>query len=724
MRFIQPITNFGSGELSDELFGRIDVEEYRSGLSLTENCLLDSKGSAEKRIGSKRRGLVGITGDAFAVNVLEFTLENGNTVFLEFAASNTDGFTLRILDQNLLELNYTATFVLSLTGTALLYGWNGAAFGNRVFVTNYTGTVPLFFIDFSNTSNIIISQYNLLGLYAVPFQDTNNDTTKKVRVLNANTAGPYIIEANWNAFTADHVGHQIMITGLTNTNDHNRVASEVYHITEYISPTQVRGFARWISSRNWTILANISAGATFPASPTSNWFDDWRLSAWGPITGYPKTITSFEGRLLYGGTRAKPSTLFASKINDPFFMQDVRVPQPAEFRYASGDLTLTISWQIPYTADDGIQTTDPYQFTLSSKDGAPVTFLDQSRFGVVGTSSRQYFLDGDGSVVSQLNIGVRQFSTKSSYQLLSVPIDNTVFYTDATRTKIYMYLYNETNGSYISKEVTLLFGKFSSNNFVFKMKFSRKLNSILLLTSNGDCVCLKYSQETRVLGFTNFFKASDSVKMVDYASLSTTDNKDVDLAVFSVDGKLVYHTFSDYIIEGLVDPKILELHRDDIQYLDQLITFDEMFTDQMEVLDGYTGTLAVYATNGTTVEYYEYEVDGPETITLPQSYKSWAYGMRYSFQIATMPVEAGQSYQTAQLGLKRIDQALIRTSHCDSIKVGTDGYNYELVPITDNKGVFEMIGSPEYDHIVYIRHDDIGPCKINNITLKGVNNDA
>ena len=33
MRFIHPLTNFSSGELSENLFGRIDVQEYQSGLN-------------------------------------------------------------------------------------------------------------------------------------------------------------------------------------------------------------------------------------------------------------------------------------------------------------------------------------------------------------------------------------------------------------------------------------------------------------------------------------------------------------------------------------------------------------------------------------------------------------------------------------------------------------------------------------------------------------------
>jgi hypothetical protein len=82
-KFVYPITNFGSGELSEDLFGRVDVREYASGLSYTDNALLSPRGGVYKRIGSKLKGRVGsniIDGQVYdteEVNILSFILDDG-----------------------------------------------------------------------------------------------------------------------------------------------------------------------------------------------------------------------------------------------------------------------------------------------------------------------------------------------------------------------------------------------------------------------------------------------------------------------------------------------------------------------------------------------------------------------------------------------------------------------------------------------------------------------
>jgi hypothetical protein len=109
---------------------------------------------------------------------------------------------------------------------------------------------------------------------------------------------------------------------------------------------------------------------------------------------------------------------------------------------------------------------------------------------------------------------------------------------------------------------------------------------------------------------------------------------------------------------------------------------------------------------------------------LPEDYTDAVVGIKYKFEIATMPIEAGQNSATAQLGIKRVDKAMVRTSQCESIEVSTDGYNYENVEVESNRAVLAVTGNPEYDHRIFIRHEDVGPCTINNITVRGVSNDG
>ena len=752
MRFIHPITNFNSGELDNKLFGRIDVEEYRSGLSLTSNCLLSPQGSVYKRVGAKQRGLVGGVPDVQDVNILEFTLGDGTSVILEFVRTSFL-YTMRLLSFDLINIPLTYEYSPFIgTSPELVPNWNGVAIGKKIYVTNYLGTVSPFVIDLTDMSTPKVQAMPLQAFKGAPFLEPNNDPTKRMRITNANQ-GPgslFTIEADFNAFTPDHTDSQLMITGITkytqivdvdeNTYTFNRLGSTIFLITQYVSPTQVRGYAYHLYL-NGLSLANVS-GTRQTFAPVTEWFDEWRFSAWSREVGFPKLFSAFEGRLIVCGTPSNPDRIFASKINDPYVFQDNRYPMPESQSFSyfvitaenSGDLlkgpegnTHTHTWKWD-TYNGSIEIQDPYQFSIASKDSAAITWLESSRFGVIGTFNKQYFLDGDGTVVSQTNISIRPFATKSSSPLKAIAVDNTVFYTDSTGTKVYMYLYNESNGSYISKEVTLLYGKFKKDDYIVNMKYSREFGAILFFTLKGNCVALTYSQETSTLGFTNFFSSTENVKIVDYVSLSTPDYKDIGVACIKIpNGNMHYFTFSSDIMLGLLDP-VLHSRVDELNYLDRLFSYyEEPPSDTVLFMDFFgEETLIIYATDGVDViDIYEIEHDGSSTITLPKNiYTGFAVGAKYAFEIATMPIEAGQSYATAQMGQKRIDQALIRTSDCTQVKVGTDGYNYELVPVSDNRAVFEMIGNPEFDHIVYIRHDDIGPCRINNITLRGVNNDA
>jgi hypothetical protein len=721
VRFVHPLTNFSSGELSENLFGRIDVQEYQAGMSKTANCLLNPQGGAYKRVGSKFGPVISTSGPN-KVQILSFVLENGASVVLEF---NTTNF-FRILDSDLQLLAFSYDNPSSAFPTGLdLSQFNGTVFQTKVIVTHYSGTMRPRVIDFSDLNNIVVSRLAVQNFTAVPFLDANNDSTKSMQITNSNTQGPYTLTANFNAFDPLHVGSQIMLTNLSYISGYARIASGTFYISAYTSPTQVTVLPYYTfpfgSVMSEVLGLNSAQALTRPIT-------EWAFSAWGEYVGWPKGVSTFEGRLLFWGTKTKPSSFFASKLNDMTVFQDKRfaTAETTEYIYAvGGDGT-------PFTAklndrvyNGAIVPTDPYQFTIASKDSAGITFFEQSRFGAIGTYTSQHLLDGDGSIISQLNVGVRQFSSKSSSPLLAVSLDNTVFYVDSTGTRMFMYLYNDSNGSYIAKEVTLLYGKFTEDDPIVSLTYSREFGGIVCLTANGNAVMLSYNQETRTLGFTNLFTSTAYTKMVAYCAVTSSGYQDVGVGVIDVGGYFRYVTFKKYDF-GVLPLPLFNI-AGNLDYLDKFSYLDGFNSDTLSAMDQYQGDdLIVYGvTVGGQLFIHEYtEYDGNPILTLPQVYEDLAFGSRYAFEIATMPIEAGQAYATAQMGMKRVDQALIRTAHCDNIKVGTDGYNYDLVPVTDNKAVFEMMGNTELDHIVYIRHEDIGPCMINNITLRGVTNDG
>jgi hypothetical protein len=736
VRFIHPITNFGSGELDNKLFGRIDVDEYRSGLSLTSNCLLSGTGAAFKRIGSKMGPLISTAipdPDPQQVYIDSVVLENGQSVILEWSTV----LTFRILNSNLVAIPITYAGKAAVTNPFAnnldRTQYSVAAHGNYIFITHYSGEVEPCYIEFTDV-DAIVRYFPFDSFYGSAFLDANTDQTKVMRITDgANVNGLYNLQANFAAFLPEHVGSQVRISGLVYAGISTRYSAENYVISQYIDSQNVKVQAFPQTRYQWgSTMLNISgpSGSGLPSvTTTSRDFDEWSFSAFSPVVGWPKVVTVFEGRLVFAGTKSKQNTIFASKINDPFFMMNVRFPNSDSHEYVSsftsaGDIN---THQIHWTYYNGpVLATDPYTFTVASKDGAAITFFEQSRFGAIGTLTSQYLVNGDGSVISQLNVGIRQFSSKSSSPLLATALDNTVFYCDNTGTKVFMYLYNETNGSYISKEVSLLYGKFTEDNRIVSMTFSREFSAIMCVTLQGDIIALRYSQESGVLGFTRFYTHTPSSKVLCYAAVNNPTAPDAGVAVIETGGFFKYISFRFNALTTTVPFELFQV-LDQLEYLDKLLILTDVNTNILTGMNQYEGedliVIGVLPSGELETTYYD-GYDGEFLLTLPNTYTDIAFGSRYAFEIATMPIEAGQAYATAQMGQKRIDQALIRTADCTQVKVGTDGYNYELVPVSDNRAVFEMIGNPEFDHIVYIRHDDIGPCRINNITLRGVNNDA
>jgi len=105
------------------------------------------------------------------------------------------------------------------------------------------------------------------------------------------TTGSITLTASAAAFNAGHVGTHIHVNGGFVT------------ITGYTSATVLAGTVT-------TTLTGTGADAT------------WSEWAWSGGRGYPRTATFHENRLVFGGTRDAPETLFGSVTGDFFNFDD------------------------------------------------------------------------------------------------------------------------------------------------------------------------------------------------------------------------------------------------------------------------------------------------------------------------------------------------------------------------------------------------------------------
>lgn len=95
-------------------------------------------------------------------------------------------------------------------------------------------------------------------------------------------------------------------------------------ITKFISTTQCIGVAYSDGAFNNVILlpvvTNLAAGPTYGYGVGTADDSSWEAGFWNDVNGWPQTVCFFESRLVFGGNKSFPDTLWFSETNDVFQM--------------------------------------------------------------------------------------------------------------------------------------------------------------------------------------------------------------------------------------------------------------------------------------------------------------------------------------------------------------------------------------------------------------------
>lgn len=820
-KFISSRTSFKGGTISPKLFNRVDIREYQEALSIGNNALIGKHGGAYKRFGL--RPIACITEDVNnRPSVKSLVLFGNKTLFFVFYPSS-----VRILDE---EGRDISNGFVSLGGTYSVDDWSIAVFENTVITCHFSGTVRPKYFELSKNDAGVIS---VTGSYTA---NTDWYSTVPVRrgppnirltVLGIAGGGDQI-QSSAAHFTSDMVGERIMITGPTRIENGLRIATSTYRITGYVSSTLVNvvpdttyTFGDTLSNLTW----NNSNNSYQPSTTNSDAFEEWYQSVWSDRLGWPKTVAVDEGRVIFGGSPSYPSTIWGSMLNDPLFFLDRRYYNSSfSWIKITGSFIYRVDSQsFRHTYDGDILDLDPYQFTLSTKNGSEITFMEASTNFVVGTGNQEFIISGNGSIISQKNISARPHTTHGSFKLLSTSFDNTVLFVSRSKQAVHMFLYNEANGSYISKEVSILNDELLENR-ISSIAWHEELNVAFFVVA-GKLVSLTLNNETQTTAFTShdidgfiydiayavgeddnkdylavlierdgiiylekitrhdtdflpftFFGSEDKLSSLDgirflrqtenvklYNMDKTNNYMHYDYSQLKVGDQVEFTSTNGSILSGTglslnttyyVIPYLnvsqsgfrLALTLADAQsntYIDFTGTglvnfFDDggifvEITRNNQVIPtahfpvGTEVTVLVPAVGGG-LEELKFTVDG-YTYDLGSPYVDVAYGLTYKFHIATTPIEAGQQWGPAQLGIKRIDKASTRVYNTRSYQIGTDGYNMEeRIPsdgeLFTGRDEVAVTGNPEYDHVIHIINEKAELCYVSGIVMRGVSNDG
>lgn len=186
---------------------------------------------------------------------------------------------------------------------------------------------------------------------------------------------------------------------------------------------------------------------------------DLEIPAVSATFGWPKAATFYEGRLWFGGTKAQPSLLFGSVVNDF-----------SNFDTGTGD------------DDESIQINIASEFPISIKyllgDKSLQIFTNRAEFAAPQENER---------ALTPTNISLRTQTSNGISNVEPITLDNQTFYVTRGAKRVMGFSYNNVGASYQSVYVSVLSPSTIRNpEFVTTIQGSATDDADYLIYSNED----------------------------------------------------------------------------------------------------------------------------------------------------------------------------------------------------------------------------------------------
>ncbi len=291
-RFVTIQTNFTAGEIDPLLRSRIDIKSYENGLETAQNVLCQPQGGITRRSGLRYINALPNSGTESAANGVRL-------VAFEFSTSDS--------------------YMLAFTHNRMHVYKNGA------LITNINGSGN----SYLDTSGVSLSSARLANMCWTQSADTLivvHEDLAPIKIVRGGT------DATWtaSAISFDSIPKYAFTLSVSNpagTLTPSAVSGKVTltasssvfsagSVGQYINVIP-QGRAKIVQYTSGTVVNAITEFPFFNTSAIAN--GNWELESgyenvWSAGKGWPRTVTFHQGRLYFGGSKSRPSTVWGSKV--------------------------------------------------------------------------------------------------------------------------------------------------------------------------------------------------------------------------------------------------------------------------------------------------------------------------------------------------------------------------------------------------------------------------
>ena len=434
-------TNFASGEIDPLLRARVDLAQYSNGAERLENVLVQPQGGVRRRGGMKH-----IYQIPSAANP-----QNG-TRCIAFEFSVSDHYMLVFTNQRM-HIFKNKTLITNINGTGNDYLAVTAVTSDILSTVCWTQSADTLILTHKDINPVRIvrdatdSSWTVgnLGLNSIPKYAFTLSTSNPAATLTpSGISGSITLTAGAGVFNAASVGQYI------NLNPQGRC-----RIVAYKSATVVEAVTE-IPLFNTNVVAS------------GNWeYESGYEDVWSGARGYPRTCTFHEGRLYFGGSKSRPSTMWGSKVG------------------------LFFDFKPDQTYDD-----DAVEATLDTNSLNIITDIISGRDLQVFTTGGEFYVPQQGlEPITPSNFFVKVVSRNGSREGIRVQqLQSGTLYIQRQGKSLNEFQYSDATLSYISTSISLLSSHLINDPIELALrKASSTQDSDTLLMLNSDGTLSAYS---------------------------------------------------------------------------------------------------------------------------------------------------------------------------------------------------------------------------------------
>jgi hypothetical protein len=448
-RLVQIQTNFASGELDPLLRARVDLNQYQNGAERLENVLVQPQGGVRRRGGMK-----------YLYELPSAANPQNGTRSIAFEFSVDDHYMLVFTNQRMY------------------------VFKNRTLITNINGTGDDYLAVTAVTSSILSTMCwtQSADTLILAHKDINpvkivrgaTDASWTVSNMAFDSIPKYAFTLSLSNPAADITPSEV--SGSIKLTASAGIFSAAY-VDQYINVTP-QGRCRVVSYLSATEIEVVTEIPLFSTDLITS--GDWEYESgyedvWSVSRGWPRTCTFHEGRLYFGGSKSRPSTMWGSKVG------------------------LFFDFKPDQTYDD-----DAVEATLDTNSLNVITDMISGRDLQIFTTGGEFYVPQQGlEPITPSNFFVRAVSRNGSREGIRVQqLQSGTLYVQRQGKALNEFQYNDTTLSYISTSISLLSSHLIDNPIELALRkatSTEESDSLLMLNGSGTITLYSILRQQNVV---------------------------------------------------------------------------------------------------------------------------------------------------------------------------------------------------------------------------------